>query len=64
MYNSNCTIVSSYVCYFIDNYRTIALTPSQQGTYIFKDLCHTGTFCTICKDNRIVERRLGMTIEV
>ena len=30
----------------------------------FKVLFQTGTFCTIHKDNKIVERRLGMTIEV
>ena len=42
----------------------MTLTPLQRGTYIFEVLCHTGTFCTIRKDNNIDERRLGMTIEV
>ena len=40
------------------------LTTRPRGAYIFKVLCQTGTFRTILKDNEIVERRLGMTIQV
>ena len=53
-------LVFLFVCDLLSlQERRNILTPSQRGTYIFKVLCHTGTFF-----NKIVERRLGMTIEV
>ena len=43
---------------------TERFNPLATGWLYFKVLFQMGTFCTIRKDNQIVERRLGMTIEV